>query len=907
MALTNGTKLGFYEIVAPLGAGGTGEVYRAKDVRLGRDVAIKALPDAFGQDPERLARFDREARLLASLNHPNVAGIHGVEEVEGHRYLVLEFVAGETLAARLARGALPVDEALEVCRQVASGVEAAHEAGVVHRDLKPGNVMLGSDGSVKVLDFGLAKSGSPDRSGSDTSLSASPPMTAAATSAGVILGTAAYMSPEQARGRAVDKRSDIWSFGCVLFESLTACRAFQGETVSDTIAAILKTEADLGALPGGTPARVRELLARCLCKDPRERLRDIGEARVLLGSIRAGGEAESAAAAAPTPGRGLPSWLVAGGALALAALAVVVALLLVQRPAPGPLRKLDLVADGVSVGLFTRPQLSPDGAKIAYIAKGQLWVRDLDQLDPHPVANVEGSSPMCWSLDSRELAFDDRKKLWKVAASGGTPVSLCDIPGTGKTIGLAWSARGIVALSVWRGGIYTVPAAGGSPSLLIDIDPRQVVDFHDPSWLANGDLMYAVHWAGLGDSAHSQHLGLEVFADGRRIPIAMSGEVADPTVTGSGKLLYGRRDANAGIWALGYDERQRRTTGEPRLVAAGATSVSASNDGSLLYVKRDDTPPAIELVWVDRSGKVLGPTGPAYPGLTGAELSPDRRHVAFATLQAGKDVVWVRNLVRGIDTRITFSNTDDINPHWLGPNSLSYVEFDSTDYMHGSILAANADGSGGGRVLAPATGSGMQGAFIAPDGKIALRVIDERGHDRLRLSPVLPDGSLGPPSPFAHFTPEPDVSDMGVGASGVALAPSGRLVAYTTSDEQPQVFLTRFPSGEGQWQVSMEGGRRPRWMATSGALYYLAGSGPTQRWLVEVTIDSSQDPPVRRSTRLFEFDASESRTPARISYNVGADGQRFLVSREVPGTSSGTAHMVLVQNWESGLSKPEGQ
>ena len=296
MALSPGTRLGPYEIVAPLGAGGMGEVYRARDGRLDRDVAIKALPDAFAEDPERLARFEREAKLLASLSHPNIAGIHGLEVAEGHRYLVLELVEGETLAARLARGPLPLDEAMDVCRQVAAAVEAAHDAGVVHRDLKPGNVMLRPDGTVKVLDFGLAKGAAAHGSSSDLHLSASPTMSYAATAAGVILGTAAYMSPEQARGKAVDRRTDIWSFGCVLYECLTARRVYEGETVSDMVARILEREPDWGALPATTPLQLRELLRRCLAKDMKQRLQAIGEARIALepGTLGLGGPSATA-------------------------------------------------------------------------------------------------------------------------------------------------------------------------------------------------------------------------------------------------------------------------------------------------------------------------------------------------------------------------------------------------------------------------------------------------------------------------------------------------------------------------------------------------------------------------------------------------------------------------------------
>jgi WD40 repeat protein len=899
MTLQSGTRLGTYEILGPLGAGGMGEVYRARDSRLERDVAIKALPEGFAQDAERLARFEREARLLASLNHPNVAGIHGIEEVEGHRYLVLEFVTGETLSARLARGALAVDEALEVCRQVAAGVEAAHEAGIVHRDLKPGNVMLKDDGSVKVLDFGLARSGpGGGASSSDPNLSASPTMTSAATTAGVILGTAAYMSPEQARGRAVDKRSDIWSFGCVLYECLTARQAFHGETVSDAIAAILKTEADLGALPAGTPARVRELLARCLCKDPRERLRDIGEARVLLATVRA----DDGAVAAPIPAsrRSVPLWLAAGTTLVVAALAVVTALR-VSHGAARPVRMLDVVAEGIETAWFAAPVISPDGGTIAYLANDRLWVRDLKQLEPHAVADIEDATPICWSPDARELAFGDRKKLWKVPVAGGVPVALCDVAGTGRVFGIAWSTRGNVAFSVYRGGMYSVAAAGGTASLLFDIDPQTIVDFHSPSWLANGDLMYTVHRTAQGDTASSAQSELEVYAAGRHIPIstALMGRNGQPIVTASGKLLYLRRDANAGIWAVGYDVRRRVTTGEPRLVAAGATSVSASNDGSLLYVKGSGVGAPAELVWVDRSGKFLESTGPAHPGLLGPALSPDGRRVAFGAVHDDHSDVWVRDLARGVDTRITFSKLAASRPQWLGRDRLSYLDFLPGE--RSQIMAVKSDGSGGPSALAPPSAGNRQGVQVAADGRTALRLIDEGGHGRIRVSPVLADGSLGAPASFLRFTPDPDVDEA-------SLAPNGQLLAYATSDPgTPRVFVTRFPSGAGQWQVSSEDARQPRWAPGSGALYYVAGSGSTRRTLVEVKIDPSQDPPVGRSTRLFDLGPEWSRTTAEMSYVVGADGQRFLVTREASGTSARPGRMVLVQNWESEFSKQQGR
>jgi serine/threonine-protein kinase len=873
-----------------------GEVYRARDPRLGRDVAIKALPAEFSRDPERVARFEREARLLASLSHPNIAGIHGLEQVEEKRYLVLEFVEGESLAARLARGALSVEEAIDVCRQIAAGVEAAHEAGVVHRDLKPGNVMLRPDGTVKVLDFGLAKSGPSDRSGSDPNLSASPTITYAATTAGVILGTAAYMSPEQARGRSVDKRSDVWSFGCVLYECLTGHPAFHGETVSDTIASILKTEIDTGALSPKIPARVRELLARCLCKDPRDRLRDIGEARVLLGAATSA--EHRAEVTAETPGKSVPLWTAVAVSLALAAVAIVATLLARPRASAGPLRKLDLVAKDIQMDWFFAPQISPDGRQIAYLANGRLWVRDLQQLEPHTAAEVEGLSPLCWSPDSRWLAFNDRKKLWKVPAAGGAPLVMCEVPGTASAIGITWSRTRKLAFSVWRGGVYQVPEGGGTPELMFDIDPRVTVDYHAPSWLPNGDLMYVVHRKGRSDSSGGPPRMLEVFTGGKHVSIAgdFGGPSGSPLVTATGKLLYIRRDANAGIWAVSYDAGKRRVTGEPGMVEAGAVSLSVSEEGSLLFMEGNDKKGPNELVWVDRSGKVVGSVGAVHPGLSNEVLSPDGRRVAFTAIQADNEDVWVRDLARGIDTRITFAEAGETSPQWLEPSRLTYLE---ANHFEWRILAANADGSGGQMVLAPALGDGKQAAYFAPDRRTAARILDNGGFGRLRLAPVLANDSLGAPVPLLHVQPEPDVDDA-------SIAPNGRLLAYATNDPgQPDVFLTRYPSGTGQWQVSTEGGRRPHWARDSGELFYIGGSGPTRRYMVAVAIDPSQDPPVGTSTRLFDIDPRWLRL-GEMPYDVTADGQRFLMAREAIGSEPRSSRMVLVQNWEAEFERKGG-
>jgi Tol biopolymer transport system component len=360
-------------------------------------------------------------------------------------------------------------------------------------------------------------------------------------------------------------------------------------------------------------------------------------------------------------------------------------------------------------------------------------------------------------------------------------------------------------------------------------------------------------------------------------------------------LLYERRETNAGIWAVRYDAAGRRVAGEPRLVAAGAASISVSANGSLLYMEGNDDQGPNELVWVDRSGKILSTVGPAHPGLSEVQLSPDGRRIAFTARPGGNEDVWVRDLARAIDTRITFSEDREVSPQWIGPTRLTYIERERGTIRF-RVLAVNADGSGKPSVVAPATGFGSQQAFFAPDGKSAARILDEGGPGRLRVSPVLADGSLGAPVPLLRTAPEPDVIDA-------RISPDGRLLAYATNDPgQPEVFLTRYPSGEGRWQVSLEGGRGPRWTRGSGELFYISGSGPSRRAMVAVAIDAKQDPPVGTSTRLFDIDPRWLRF-GEMPFDIGADGQRFLMVREAPGGDAKPNRMVLVQNWAAGMAK----
>ncbi len=898
MSLTAGTKLGPYEILSPLGAGGMGEVYRARDAKLNRDVAIKVLPEAVAGDSERLARFQREAQVLAALNHPHIAAIYGLEKSGEVEALVLELIEGETLAERIGAGPIPLDDALAIARQIADALEAAHEKGIVHRDLKPANVKVTPEGKVKVLDFGLAKTLTGDRSAPD--VTHSPTLTAAATQAGVVIGTAAYMSPEQARGKSVDKRADIWAFGAVLYEMLAGRKAFEGETISDVLAAVLTREPEWSALPAATPAGLRDLLRRCLDRDPRSRLRDIGEARVLLDR-----PLTTDYDAAPPAHRNRMVWLLVLGAAALASLLTAVAFRLfapASRPSP-VLRKFDLVAPDLNLDWAVGPMLSPDGSRVAYCAGNRVWVRDLDQLATRPVAEISAPQPLGWSPDSDALVFGDRKKLWRVPVRGGASVAIAEVPGTGNVVGVAWARSGQIAFAVWRGDMYQVPAAGGAPSLLVKAHPERVVDFHYPSWLPNGNLLYLIHWKDASSRDGRTMDYLAVYDGAKQIPLSIDvgGGDAWPTLGPAGILLYLRQGANAGLWAAPFDWKGRRAAGEAFLVAQSAVSFSASAEGSLLYVEQSGAEAVNELVWVDRAGKPVGVGGESRAGLSQAALSPDGRRIAYVAGPSRNGDIWVRDLDRGTDTRLTFGNEDELQPAWLSPVRVAYVEMNSTSgVVVGRILAVSADGSGGPQVVVPEIPMGVaeHALTLAGEVKSVLLIVDERGHGRLRVAELRPDGSLGALRSVLRIEPEP-----AVGAARVS--PDGRLLAYVTENPggQPEMFLTRFPSGEGRWQVSPQVARNPRWARDGSELFFLVGA--ERRTLASVKVNAAMDPPlVSNPVDLFVFDVFSGPLSSYLGggdFDVAGDGQRFLVVR--PGSGAGAKRMVLVQNWLSEFRK----
>ena len=582
-----GKTLGHYRVGEQLGRGGMGEVYVADDLSLDRKVALKFLPDAFTGDPERMARFEREAKLLASLNHPNIAAIYGLEQAEGKRFLVLELVEGETLAQRLSKGALPVEEALGICRQIAEGLEAAHEKGVIHRDLKPANVMIAAGDKVKILDFGLAKALSGETQSVDASQS--PTITEAMTQPGIVLGTAAYMSPEQAKGKAVDKRADIWAFGCILYECLTGKKTFEGETVTETLAAVLTREPEWEKVP----AKVRPMLRRCLERDPKKRLRDIGDAMPLL---------EGAPELAPVK----RPWIAWGVGIVCLVIALALAVVhLREVPVEVPVMRLEVNTPATEEP--TSLVLSPDGRSLAFVASSEgqqrLWLRPLDTVAAQPLAGTEGATLPFWSPDSRSIGFFAGDKLKRIDIAGGPPQVLASaIIGVGGT----WNHDGVIVYAASPDtGLYRVQALGGEPTAITRLNPPSQVSHRLPQFLPDGHhLLFFAEGADQGI-----YLASLDSADTRRLIAADSAAAYAPP----GYLLFMRQGT---LFAQRFDATREELAGDPVLVADSVALYSSRSDGGfsvsetgMLAYRKGGGAGLRRLAWFDRSGKEVGAVG----------------------------------------------------------------------------------------------------------------------------------------------------------------------------------------------------------------------------------------------------------------------------------------------------------
>ena len=874
-----GSRLGPFEIVDRLGAGGMGEVWRARDTTLDREVALKFLPPALAADADRLGRFEREAKVLASLNHPNIAGIFGLHDHGGIRFLAMEYVPGEDLAERLERGPMPVEEALDVARRIAEAIEAAHDQGVVHRDLKPANVKLTEDGIVKVLDFGLAKALDPVATTGAPAVdpTMSPTITSLGTVAGVVLGTAAYMSPEQAKGKPVDRRTDIWAFGCMLYEMLVGHRPFRGEGISEVLAAVIMAPVPFEELPASLPARARQLVHRCLERDPRRRLRDMGEARYTLEEILSGAPDDTpvaTAASKPRSSRALPLAIGATAVVAILATAAIVRGLAPTPPEP-PVRRFAIPAKGPfrSTNQSRLVEASPDGSAVAYAEDGKILVRPLSRMEPIVVSTAADPSCLFWSPDGTFLGYAAGGKLWKTPARGGESTAIADIriPLSGGT-SVAWCPDDKIVLGNGEGGLYRVSAQGGDLEPFVPIEAEKESDLHDARCLPDGSVLFVPHMTGGRPSK------IVLYADGKRkdlLQLAPDQDIWFPVYSPAGFLLYHRHPANAGVWAVPFSLERREITGDPFLVAADADVPSVANDGTLVHVTGAGSS-LTQMFWADREGKLLGPIGPPQEQWPFPQLSPDGRRVAIAAKENELDDIWIHDVERGTHTRLSVSNVPYSLEAW-SPDSKTIVFSEGT----GSPLTMkikNADGSGEAKTIstgyAPAYGPGGKTLVFSDIDPVSfwdIRTVDLAGG---ATPATILNGAA------TELWPR--------------ISPDGKYFAYV-SDEggTNEIYLKRFPSGEGKWQVSLGGGSWPRWSPKGDRIYYARGDT-----LMEVDVRLEAEPRLGPPREIF------TRKPLGRTlifgwapgFDVSADGTRFVVV--VPmGDEPRTDGIVVVENW----------
>jgi len=904
MSFTPGTTIGHYRLAEIIGEGGMGVVWRAHDTSLGRDVAIKVLPDLLARDPERLARFEREAKLLASLNHPGIAAIYGLHQEGAVRCLVMELAEGVTLAQRIDRGVLPLEEVLRIALAVAEALESAHERGIIHRDLKPANIMISGDpggsntraGRVKLLDFGLAKAFEGDGgAASSPNVTQSPTITAAMTGANVILGTAAYMSPEQARGQTADRRADVWSLGVVLFEMLTGQRLFAGETVSDTLASVLKVEPDWGALPADLPPRVHTLLRRCLDRDRNRRLRDIGEARITLedelgrapdthlAAALASGAIPGASLPAGTPARSLRWWLVvAGAALAGGVLMFAATRLLAPgREAAAPLRKLTLGNAGKEERP-SNPVVSPDGKAVAYLTSSHIVVRELAALETRTFP-VEGPvEDVFWSPDGRSLGYITRARLTRVDALSGQQQVVCEAKGTfAGGSGASWTTNGTIVFSqANEDGLFEVSERGGDPRVVMPTDSTREGDLHDPCVLPRGrGVLFVPHRRGNAFEA------IELWANGKRKELVrLAGQtVSEPVYSPTGHILFHRTPTNPGVWAVPFSLDRLEVTGEPFLVAPLGTSPSVSGDGSLVYLEGSAVE-SLRLTWNDQEGREIADAGSVAfgPGFAFPTLAPDGHRACVSVHDEENPDLWVFDVARGARTRLTFGKGREEFPVWSpsGQEILYHVRPEGSDAIGDiRLLRVAADGTG-----APDTMAIGVIPSVTPDGRYAVYSKVSSGSDwDLAYRPMAGDRSQEArllTAPGWQYDPR--------------VAPGGTYVAYVSNESgQNEIYLTRFPGGQGRWQLSVGGGQWPRWNHRGDRLYYARGDD-----IMAVGVTLGDSPSIGTQQVLF------SRPPIGVpvivgwspGFDVTGDGERFAFFRD-PKVAPAEQEVVVVQNW----------
>ena len=915
--LASGARLGVYEVVAPLGAGGMGEVYRARDTKLGREVAIKILHDSFVDDPERIARFEREAQLLAALNHPHIAAIYGLESAGATQFLVLELVEGETLAAKLAGvggSGIGIRESLAIGRQIVDALQAAHEKGIIHRDLKPANIALTHDGQVKVLDFGLAKH-DPGPSGSSAAagpvgLTHSPTLTFAHTQVGVILGTAAYMSPEQARGRAADKRSDVWAFGCVLFEMLTGRRAFDGEDVTDVIAAVVRGEPDWTALPSDLPAQFRRLLERCLEKDRRQRIADIAVAQFLLTETIAPAPAPAPPARVTPSRQRVVAATAAGLIIGAAAAAIAAWIMFSRRPAaPSPPVRFAIVPPANQTialqGGDRKIAISSDGARVVYRltvgSQPTLFTRALNELDSHPLSGAGGRDPFM-SPDGRWIAYFTATDLRKVAVSGGPSVTICSIDAQSR--GASWGDDDTIIFSVAdpRGGLQRVSAAGGSPTVLTTVDgAKSEVAHMFPHLLPGAHAVLFTISSGAIDSSQIAVLDLQ----SHQHKVLLRGGT-DAKYVDSGHLIYA---AGGGLRAVRFDLSRLEIHGDSVPVldqtmteVTGVANYDVSRRGNLVFVPGGaaaSMAPPRSLVWVDRQGREepikAPPRAYAIP-----RVSPDGTRVALDVRDQTNDI-WIWDLARQTLTPLNLDPGVDMSPVWT-PDSRRIIWTSSRAGGNPNIYWQAADGTGTPERLTTSAPAQFP-VSMSPDGTSVAMFTGTALGGGLDVSVLTLDRSIAP-------APKMRTAPLIQGTAtkfNPEISPDGRWIALQSGESgQSQIYVRPFPAVDGgRWQISPEGGTRPAWSRNGRELFYLDANDLLTAVSVATGATFSAGKPVKLlNTRYYA--GSTTRGYDLRGYDVSPDGQRFLMVKE-HGTESTPAPpstaIVVVLNWAEELKQ----
>ncbi len=879
MPLTSGTRLGSYEIKGSLGAGGMGEVYRARDTKLHRDVAIKVLPDAFAADPERLGRFEREAYTLAALNHPNIAHIYGLEGSA----LVMELVDGEDLAARIAHGALPVDEMLTVARQVAEALEAAHDHGIIHRDLKPANIKVRADGTVKVLDFGLAKAVAHPETSSANPSGLLPTITspAAMTHAGIILGTAAYMAPEQARGHAVDRRADIWAFGCVMYEMVTGRRAFGGDNVTDTIAAVIRGEPDWGALPGDTPASIRRLLRRCLQKDRKRRLADAADVRLEIEAAQSPDTDDGGIVAAPQHARRLAVPVGATAIVSLLAGAAVVWLATRSAPPAAPVVRLQAALPAqttLSIGVVgSEVAIAPDGARIVYIGQGappsppQLFVRTMDRGETLPIAGTDQALSPFFSPDGEMVAFVRDGSLLRVGVRGGTPTTICAGCATGF-YGGAWAEDDTIvfARSGGGGGLLRL-RQDGEISQLTQINRAGGEKRHGfPSILPGGAVIFTAY----RDTNVPADIAVLDPKTGQHRVLVRGGR--QPRYLPPGYLVFSTEGA---LQAVRFDLSRLAIVGTPvpvvdRVITktTGGADFAISRNGSLLYASGDPVTPVDTFAWVDRDGREDAIPVPPHVYVM-LRVSPDGQFAVFDARDEDFDL-WLWDFKRRRMERLTSHPDTDGYPVWSRNENRRLYLISGPVGERGLF---RMDLPRAPERLTKNAGPGPLPTTITPDGKW------------LVINASITSGALTMVSTEAGHEARPLPGTVAGGANA-DISPDGQWIAYQSSGSgRSEIYVHPFPdTAVFRRQVGL--GTRPLWSPTGGELFYL----DADRDLMSVRVETK--PTLSFGNPVKILDNVRAMTPGR-SYDISPDGKRFLVLKDPPSALQSIRHLDVVLNW----------